>query len=172
MFGSRRMAFEMAEPGVDPTRIPNSGGGRRVGLRLGDAWLALVVCAFLAFGYVRFVRKPAAPEQETARPAPTATPAPEPTVAGGGFFDGAANAASGFFPISGTPTPDPTATATPAPTATAAMPEPDGIVYSVFVGENALDLQQINCICWPDGRIEGPEACAGTVPTACGGDDG
>jgi hypothetical protein len=157
MFGSRRMAFEMAEPGVDPTRIPNSGGGRRVGLRLGDAWLVLLVCAFLAFGYVRFVRKPAAPEQETARPAPTATPAPAP--------------AGGFFPITDAHTPEPTATATPAPTTPTATPTPTsgGISYSVFVGENVLDLEQIDCICWPDGRIEGPETCAGTVPTACGG---
>jgi hypothetical protein len=69
MFG-RRMAFEMAEPGVDPTRIPNSGR-RRGGLSMSNAWLPLVVCAFLAFGYVRFVRKPATQEHEAARAAPT-----------------------------------------------------------------------------------------------------
>ena len=175
---SRRIPFEMAEPGTDPTRIPNSVSRRS--LRLGDYWIVLVVIGFLALGYMRFVRKPSPKATETARPVPTVLPTMTPTPGdggasvGSGFFGGdvdnrAANFARGFFPIDNTPTPTPT----PTPVSTAThTPEPEGdgaVVYGVWIGENAIDREQIICWCYPDGTINGPPECGEAVPMACGG---
>ena len=149
----RRLPFELAEPGTDPTRIPTSAGGRRR-LNLGNYSLILVVVAFLGFGYFRFIYKPAE------RPRPTATAATPATNEPNQF-------AQGFFRSA---TATPAATATPTATATATT-APDGVVYAVFVG-GLMEQTQITCTCYPGGAIDGPEECNANPPTACQGDPG
>ncbi len=181
----RGIPFELAEPGTDPTRIPNSVSRRS--LRLGDYWIVLVVVGFLAFGYVRFVRKPTSPKAEIARPVPTApptltsTPGIDGDSAGSGFFGGdnpgdnpAANFARGFFPIEESATPALTSTSTPisiptsTPTATLDASSESVIVYGVFVGD-LLNRRQIICRCWPDGTVEGASECGEAIPAGCWG---
>ncbi len=156
---SKRLPFELAEPGTDPTQ--SAPPRPRRSLIRENQWLVIGLLVFLGVGYWKFVRKPAPRQAVAADPAPTVVASPTP--APGGFFDGDGGN-TGFFP---TAQPPPTATATlpatvtPLPTPT---PVAEGIEYGVFV-----DGEQVICSCLYTGDVIGPAVCHEYVPTACGG---
>ncbi len=80
----KRLPFELAEPGTDPTR--KAPPRPRQSLLRENQWLLIGLLVFLGVGYWKFVRKPAPRRAVAADPAPTVIASPTP--APGGFFDG------------------------------------------------------------------------------------
>jgi hypothetical protein len=160
-----RIPFELAEPGADPTRQPNPHP--RKDFRDVLPWV-FVGIALLAFGYLKFIRKPPPATEAKVQATATATPGATP------------NGTPGFFAVAGTPsgffsTPQPSATplvptATPTPTAVVPTvtwtptPRP-GWEYGVFV-----DGEQIVCWCTATGDVGPVDVCREHVPTRCTSD--
>ncbi len=161
----RRIPFELAEPGTDPTRQRNSHPR--------PSWLqknGLLVAGVLIFaigGWWKFIRVPTPPAKSAAAPTAASTPAPatETTPSSGGFFDGGSNSVSGFLPTSEPPPPPlstPAIVVTPVLLDTAtpvATPTPQAD-YNVFVDGEAV-------LCWCDGDVEQPPECGDAVPRVC-----
>lgn len=155
-FLRKRIPFELAEPGTDPTRQRNSHPR--------PTWLqknGLLVVGLLAFaigGWWFFIREPAPPAKSA--PVPTAVPtlAPEMTPSSG-FFASGSNSVSGFLPTS-EQQPTPTTVVTwpllNEPPSVTITPAPD---YNVFV-----DDESILCWCNLDDQ---PAQCYTFIPKIC-----
>lgn len=105
IFG-KRLPFELAEPGTDPTSQARPRP-RRNSLR-DNRWLVIGLVVFLGFGYFKFVRKPDPRQAVTASPTPKVVASPTPAPSPGGFFDGGGD--TGFFPTPVTEAPPPACT--------------------------------------------------------------
>jgi hypothetical protein len=160
-----RLPFELAEPGTDPTTLPNPHPKKS--WRDVLPWIAAGI-VFLFFGYVKFIKKPdSSSSQARAETSPVTvveTPAPTPTR-----FTGQ----GGFFPDQ-TPTPTliatvtattPTPTLTPMPT-----PTPDGYVSVVYFGV-FVDGEQVTCFCDATGIVGPLDVCVQFTPQLCRPDE-
>jgi hypothetical protein len=148
MFG-KRIPFEMAPPGTDPTNQYNPLPKRRGNLKDAMPWIVgLMLFAFV--GYRTFISpsggKDSKAAQETTPPATATATIPAPT-------------------LTHTPTLSPTAFYIPTPTYTPTPTIPPILSFGVFVG-----TQQIACWCDLDtGEIGGDvlELCRQSPPMRC-----
>ena len=157
----KRIPFEWAEPGVDPTQQHHPLPRRKGNLKDTLPWIAgLVLVA--AFGYQKFVspRIETQAAQEAAMPVATATAQP-------GLLSEKSTAppptATATPMVTPTIPPTATATATPAPT----LPPANLVTFGVF--DNG---QQLACWCNVDtGEVGGEdvEKCSPHKPSLCKG---